>query len=332
MGFCRVARVLLSILILSGLFLLWRRVKPWRVWVDVRPHPAASYAEALARIAAVQEQEQERGDINPVCLTQVLAHGQHTAKAIVLFHGFTSCPAQFTALGQLFFEQGYNVYIPRTPYHGLDDLLSAALRGLTAEVLATFGMETVDMVRGLGEEVTLCGLSMGGALVAWLAQTRGDVDVAVLIAPFLGIGFVPAWMSRPLTRVTLATADRWQWWDPVRKENNPETAAYGYRRYPTHAMAEVLRLGFAAQQEARRKKPKTPQIVVVTNANDKAVHNGIAAALVNAWRKRGTAVTSYEFAKSLNLPHDLIAPERPSSDVGVVYPVLLELISVDGNR
>jgi pimeloyl-ACP methyl ester carboxylesterase len=302
-------------------------VKSVQVSVDSDSHPASSFAEALERIATAQRQEQERGDLNPVCLSRLLARGEPAAKAAVLLHGFTSCPAQFVALGQALFEEGYNVYIPRAPYHGMEDLMSEALVGLTAERLAAYGMEAVDVAQGLGEQVVVCGLSMGGALAAWLAQKRADIDPAMLVAPFLGIGFVPAWVSRPLTGVTLALPDRWQWWDPLHKENNPETAAYGYRRYPTHAMAEVLRLGFATQKEARRERPKARRIVVVTNANDNSVHNGITAALAQSWRKRGAAVTTYAFAKSLGLPHDLIAPERPGSNVGVVYPVLLKLIA-----
>jgi hypothetical protein len=158
---------------------------------------------------------------------------------------------------------------------------------------------------------------------------RGDVALAMLIAPFLGIGFLPAWLNRPLTSLTLALPDRWQWWDPVQKENNPETAPYGYRRYPTHAMAEVLRLGLETQRAAWSSKPQTARIAVVTNANDTSVHNGITASLVRAWRERGAAVVTHEFEKSLGLPHDAVAPERPNSNVGAVYPVLVEVVEGD---
>jgi esterase/lipase len=293
---------------------------------DVKSDPVVSYEEAMVRIAAVETEEHARGDVNPVCHARVLAHGERAAKAILFFHGFTSCPAQFATLGRLFFERGYNVYIPRTPHHGMADLMSEALANLTAEELVQFGMEAVDVAQGLGEKVMICGLSAGGTLAAWLAQRRGDIGCAVLIAPFLGIGFVPAWLNRPLTSLTLALPDRWQWWDPVHKENNPETAPYGYRRYPTHAMAEVLRLGLETQQAARSSKPQTSRIVVITSANDTAVHNGITASLVRAWRKRGAAVVSHEFDQSLGLPHDIVAPERPNSNVGAVYPVLVELV------
>jgi hypothetical protein len=91
----------------------------------------------------------------------------------------------------------------------------------------------------------------------------------------------------------------------------------------------VLRLGAETQRAARRNKPQTARIVVITSANDMSVHNGMTASLANAWRKQGAAVTSYEFEKSLGLPHDIVAPERPNSNVDVVYPVLLELMKTE---
>lgn len=315
----------LPILLAAGLWML-RRMRPFRLQLERQPQPLSSYDEAVARIAAVQAQEQARGDINPVCTTQLLTHGRRVAKAMVFFHGFTSCPAQFATLGRVYFERGYNVYIPRVPHHGMADLMSDALQQLTAEELAAFGMEAVDVAHGLGEQVSICGLSMGGALVAWLAQVRDDIRTAALIDAYLGIGFIPAWLNQLVTRLTLALPDRWQWWDPIQKENNRNTAPYGYRRYPTHAMAEALRLGFIAQQMARHRKPQAQRMVVVTNANDKSVHNGITTALAESWRKQGAAVSTYEFPQSLNLPHDLVAPERAHSNTPVVYPILLDLI------
>ncbi len=104
---------------------------------------------------------------------------------------YTSCPEQFRQLGQEFFDKGYNVYIPRQPYHGLQEQIDNELRYLRAEDLAAYGTESADIAQGLGEHVTVAGLSGGGTVASWLAQYRSDVDVAMPIAPFLGIGFIP---------------------------------------------------------------------------------------------------------------------------------------------
>ena len=49
------------------------------------------------------------------------------------------------------------------------------------------GARAVDIAAGLGDQVTIAGLSAGGVVAAWAAQHRRDVHRAVLIAPSLGV-------------------------------------------------------------------------------------------------------------------------------------------------
>jgi hypothetical protein len=122
----------------------------------------------------------------------------------------------------------------------------------------------------------------------------------------------------------------WMWWDPVHKQDNPVASSYGYRRYPTHALEDLMRLGFAAERDARRVKPLVPDIIMVTNANDNSVNNAIAGAFVRTWRKHGAElVETYAFDEDLGLPHDLITPTRPGGHTDVVYPVLFDLLDAD---
>jgi esterase/lipase len=83
---------------------------------------SATYADAVARIQAFQARE--GAEVNPLCRTALLTHGQWVERAITFLHGFTSCPKQFDQLGQRFFERGYNVFIPREPNHGLADRMT----------------------------------------------------------------------------------------------------------------------------------------------------------------------------------------------------------------
>jgi carboxylesterase len=83
---------------------------------------------------------------------------------IVFFHGFTSCPEQFRKLGEQFYEQGYNVDIPRNPHHGHADQLSEAMLETSAEELAAFATESIDIARGLGDELIVRGLSGDGTI------------------------------------------------------------------------------------------------------------------------------------------------------------------------
>jgi pimeloyl-ACP methyl ester carboxylesterase len=152
--------------------------------------PAATYETALARLAELQARDDET--INPLCSTQLLTHGRKTQQVIVLIHGITNCPQQFVEFAPQFYQQGYNVLIPRMPHNGLADRMTDDLKNLTAKNLRDASNAYVDIARGLGEHVTLLGLSAGGTMAAWVAQHRADVDEVVLIAPMLGIGSLAA--------------------------------------------------------------------------------------------------------------------------------------------
>lgn len=292
-------------------------------------NPATTHDEAVARVAAIRAAEEAGGEINPVCLSNVLTHGEKTEKVIIFYHGFTSCPEQFRELAQQFFDLGYNVYVPLMPHHGRADQLSEALLDTSAEELAAFAGESIDVAQGLGDQVIVGGLSGGGTIAAWVAQMHDEVDRAVLVAPFLGIGFIPAALNRPFARIIDVIPNIWMWWDPATKADNPNTAFYSYPRYPLHALAEYLRLGFAAQYSARQNPPGTSSIVVITNANDSSVNNGVIEQFATLWQQYSDeSVTAYQFEKALGLPHDIITPTREDGNPGIVYPVIIENISI----
>ena len=184
-----------------------------------------------------------------------------------------------------------------------------------------------DIAQGLGERVVVVGLSGGGAVATWLAQERADIDLAVPIAPFLGIGFIPRPLTRELTNLILLIPDFHQWWDPVHQMNNPLSAPYSYRGYYMHSLFENLRLGFAAEEDARLVKPAAGGILVVTNANDESVNNEVVAEFEQLWLEHGEQfLQTFQFEESLGIPHDMITVNRPDSQVEIVYPKLSELI------
>jgi carboxylesterase len=309
-------------LIVLLLALFW----PVRYKPATNARPATSYAEALTRIAALESQEASLA-LYPGCATQAMTHGDKVARVIVFLHGYRNCPKQFQQLGAIFHELGYNVFIPRMPYHGLADTLSGEHAQLSADALIGHLTAAVDIAQGLGDRVTLVGMSTGGVLAGWAAHSRPDVDRVVLIAPAFGLRDIPGPLTTPATHLFLMLPNFFLWQDSELKANVPNPGQV-YPQNSTRALAEVLRLGFAVRAAAGQTPPVVSSILLVTNANDEAVDNRAAAAIAAGWRASGfEALQSYEFGLELRLDHDLIDPTHPKQKVDLVYPVLLELMA-----
>ncbi len=235
------------------------------------PQPFSSYAEAIQRIEAINATE--TSGYNPLCQMQFMTHGQKVEKAIVMAHGYTSCPEQFRALGEQFYGLGYNVLIALLPHHGLANRHTDEQSQLTAEEVTAYADEIIDIAQSLGDHVTMMGLSGGAVTTAWAAQTRSDLDLAVIISPTFGYHIVPTPLTAAAMNYYLTVPNSYTWWDEDLKEKiGPD---YAYPRYSTHALGQLLRVGFAVQVDAQRIAPAACSILVVTNANDTSVNNAL---------------------------------------------------------
>lgn len=155
--------------------------------------PAEGYTEALQRFEAQQAGEQTK--VTEVNSSRLMTHGEQTDKVYVLIHGWTNSPRQFVELGELLFERGNNVLILRLPYHGFLSGSVGGLRNVTPENLSAYGDQTVDIAAGLGEQVEVIDLSVGGAVTSWIAQNRPDVKRVMLIPPLFGLDHLPAFVD-----------------------------------------------------------------------------------------------------------------------------------------
>ena len=290
-----------------------------------KPKPVNDYVTAVKRIAVLQQLDTP--EVNPLCRLHWLSHGHRMDRVVIFWHGYTSCPRQFHQLGQIFHAQGYNVLIPRLPHHGLTDRLASDQTRLTAEDLAALVDEVTDLAHGLGQQVTVAGFSAGGVLAGWTAQHRSDVERVVIISPVFWLKAIPAALSQPFIKLLLALPNFYRWWDPILKAESPGPQ-HGYPRYSSRALAQILRLGLAVRLAARSAKPAARSITVVTNPNDWAVDNIVAAEVAAQWRHNGSGnLQTYEFAASHELPHEIIDPEHDAAQVALVYPILAELIA-----
>jgi pimeloyl-ACP methyl ester carboxylesterase len=264
-------------------------------------------------------------NVNPACRTRLYVHGQRTERSLVLLHGFTNCPQQFDDLGKSFYAQGWNVLIPRYPRHGYSDRLTTSIAELRADMLIAIANRSAEAGAGLGERLTVAGLSLGGILTGYLAQTREDVDVAVLIAPMLGLRPIPGWGLAGITRLAKTLPNFYIWWDTKLKDRIGP--AHGYPRFSTKAYAALFEVGSAVKSAAAEGAPKARRIEVITNAAEPRLDNRFTYELVGSWQRHGANVHTFEFPESDHLPHDLIDPANPDQNTKLVYPVVVKTIS-----
>jgi alpha-beta hydrolase superfamily lysophospholipase len=248
----------------------------------------SSYANSIERITHLHGSEAADPRINPACYSISFEHGRATPRAIVFLHGITSSPFQFRLLGELFFSRGYNVVIPRMPRHAYLDRLTDDPAQLTRSELHAYTAAAVDVGRGLAEHLTIAGLSVGGVLAAWCAQTRSDVDLAVPIAPAFAPYSVPLRLVPILARLTQMVPNLMLWWDPIRRQKVGPPCSYP--RFSTRAMAESFLVGLDVYRAAR--DPPTHGSIdtdgcqSVGNVGQQCSHARSSSTLARAHRQR----------------------------------------------
>lgn len=291
--------------------------------VAAKTNPAPTFEEASAAIRAIIAHDAADPLLTPTALPRFYEHGAPVDDAIVLLHGFTNSPQQFDELARIFFARGCNVYVPRIPLHGRKDRLTEALANLTVADLQGCTQESYQLARGLGKRVTVLGLSIGGTMALWLAQTH-PVDVAIPVAPFLiPIGF-PRWLGMLAMHVLAILPNMYWWWDPRVKEKS--LPVYAYPGFPTHALAQIVFLGGEVFALANQTAPRARESILVTNANESAVNDGVAFELFAIWKQRGAKYRQVVLSGLGKPRHDIIDPTTFPQARTLVYPKLEALV------
>lgn len=140
------------------------------------------YSDSIAAITDIIHHEQRQSGLNPDCLSIIKSHGKKTKKAVVMLHGISACPQQFSELATLFFTAGYTVYVPRVPHHGYYNRAQHA--AITTSELHTFLRQTARIAQGLGNDVGVIGLSGGATMATWLTQKTNVFSRSLLLSPF----------------------------------------------------------------------------------------------------------------------------------------------------
>lgn len=288
--------------------------------LDLPSHPFDSFEKA--RTAALAGIANNPPEVREQCRDILFDHGSRTRDVYVLLHGLTNCPAQFREFGQRLFDGGANVFIPRTPFHGLTDRLTPKQQKLTARDMAESANEAVDIAHGLGERVIVVGLSVNAVTAAWLAQERPDIALAVIIAPFLAPSGVPDFLIAPASRLLLRLPNVFIWWDPRVRADLPGSP-FSYPRFPTRAIGEVMEMGVEVFRLAKSHPPATRRILFITSPTDPAISLPRVRELAAIWSPHAD-VRDLEFPADWNVPHDCIDPKQTDQQIERVYPQIIE--------
>jgi len=286
------------------------------------PQPARSFDEARQRFETWSNASE--ATIHPRCVPFLLSHGKQTPRSYVLVHGISNCPYSMVDFAPKLHALGHNVLVVRMPQNGHLDNGTDALRHLTAKELRMFCDQTIDIAAGLGERVHVVGISAGGVIAGWMAQNRGEIDRAVLLAPAYGLSSFGTGLNNALMRLILFVPNFSVWKDPIRRaaaENRP----HSYKRQSTRGMGEVMRLGLATVRQSKAERPRAVAITLVTNAADAAIDPTIPEALARVWELKAVPVTRYVFPKEFNLPHELIDPTEDGANTTISHPKIIEL-------
>jgi carboxylesterase len=99
---------------------------------------------------------------------------------VLVVHGFTGSPQTMRGLAEAFGAAGFTVDLPLLPGHGtsLDDMVGTGWADWSAAAEAAY-----EALAARTRTVVIAGLSMGGALTAWLAARHPEVAGIVCINP-----------------------------------------------------------------------------------------------------------------------------------------------------
>jgi len=286
------------------------------------PDPTAGYDDAVERF--VELTADEPGLVYEPCASVLMDHGEQVEVAVVLFHGLTNCPKQFVEFAESLHADGANVLILRAPRHGIANADGSGIGslsnigGLDAAELRDYADDSVDIAVGLGDEVRVLGLSMGGVLAEWTAQHRDDVDRVVPVAPAMSIPGVPGFLTTGFVNLFDKLPDF-----DLPGESDLDHAYVGES---TEGLVATFLLARSVEDLAEEVGPAAGEVIVVINPDDNQVDPDHVSSFATDWNEQSGNVALVELP-ALGLPHDVIDPDQPEGDTEVVYPILFDLLA-----
>jgi carboxylesterase len=291
------------------------------------PHPARDGREAMEKFSGLEKIESTL-PLASEGKSRLFTHGKKTDRVFVLLHGLTNCPEQFVPLARILFESGANVVIPRARYAGYSDTMNDVQGLQSGQDLLDQAAVGLDIAAGLGDRVTLVGLSGSAVAAAWMAENRSGIDSVLLLAPFFSLSGHPVWMIDSLSAVLSKAPNFYKWWNDDLKEKIPRPH-YAYPRYGTFSMADTIQLARNVRARMNQHPLKAGRLDILTTGTDKGANNILTGQLAADWAARNPGLVSiFEFPEIDGVPHDMIDPNQPDAKIRISYPKILEILGV----
>lgn len=120
-------------------------------------------------------------------------------RAVLLLHGYSASPQEFTTLYQALEKAGIPYYAPRLLGFGLGNM--DLLRKVTHQDFLRNALNAYDILEALSEEVDVVGHSNGGTLAMLISQYR-PVNKIILSSPYLAVPnqdlIYKKWLEQPI--------------------------------------------------------------------------------------------------------------------------------------
>jgi carboxylesterase len=221
---------------------------------------------------------------------------------------------QLVMLGDLLYDAGYNVLIPRVPRQGLMDKMTDDISLLRSEELVDFTSKTIGLAAGLGERLSVFGFSGGGTLASYAAHQMDVVREAVLAAPLVGLHVVPNAAVRAVHRATMHGPERYMWWNPIERADGPASPR-AYPRFSTRSLSAYLQVSLGLYDAEPARSSDLDRVVLILNENDFAVDNDYAMQFAEkVLGPRSGRIETMLFTRRMGLHHDWLDPLGADGD------------------
>ena len=179
---------------------------------------------------------------------------------VLVLHGFTGNPGSMRHLAEVLADAGFTVELPRLPGHGtkIADMIPTGFQDWLGEAEAAY-----QRLADRCEKVVVVGLSMGGALTAWLGSEHPEIAGLVCINAIVS---APEGMREAVEEVIATGADRFAGiGSDIAKPGVVETA------YADTPLQPLLTLFDAAAEFSARLPRITSPVLIVTSTQDHVV-------------------------------------------------------------